>query len=238
MRVVVGATMGLLAVVLVLVSMFTVGWYKVSYEEVIPGEELDLEFNMGLSKVRAGITGETEEEEYEDNTAMKEVGSTTMVLLVVGLVFAIMFLILGSIGALGVGGDTMHIVPMLTGLVAGVILLVATVYFAAAFPDAFDEDTGVTAEDIQLDRTVSYSFLMALFGAILCLLGGVMTFQRLSPVPAMPPPGMYGAVPPQYPGQYTWQPGQQPPQQYPGQSPGQYPGGPPQQPPRQYPPQY
>ncbi len=233
-----GSVLGIVAIVLVLVSMFSFGWYKATYEEEFFGLTADMSFSLG--EVRVEMGDEKEDTELDDD--LGKLSDATMTLLILGLVMASVFLILGILGAFGVGGGMLRLVPMVIGLIAGIIVVVAAVYYAVGFMGAFEHDTGLSEGDIEgFQMSVGYSVYLALFGGILCIAGAVMTVQRKAPATmANMPVTMFSQnqgtsqYPQQYPGQPSQQYPGQPGQQYPGQSPQQYPGQPPQQRPPQY----
>lgn len=237
-RPVLGSVLGIVALVLVLVSLFSYGWYKITYEEEFFGVTADMSFS--LNEVRVEVGDETEDTELTDE--MGELSDATMTLLIVGLSIAIVFIIFGFLGAFGVVGGKLRFIPMLIGLIAGIIIVIAAMYYATGFADAFKHDSGLSEEELDVfDMSMGSSMFLALIGGIICIVGAVMTMQRRTPATMtyMPPP-MYSQnqgisqYPPQYPGQPSGQyPGQYP-QQYPGQPTQQYPGQPPQQQPPQY----
>ena len=228
-RVVLGTCLGIVALVMVVISMLSPNWYYV----YLNGDE----WWSGLDKevYWDDYSGTTSVDDYEDS-ALGDVASNTKIILIIGLVMALVFIILGFISAFETGGNAMRWIPSVVGILAGALFLIGVFYFDSNFPNAQDDAFGGFP-----DEATHYSgsaSLLALAGAIVCMVGGAITFHKATPTPMpmmQPVWGMQGMAPQQYPQQYMGQPSQQ----YPGQSPQQYPGQPlqqyPMQPSQQYP---
>jgi uncharacterized membrane protein len=76
--------------------------------------------------------------------------------------------------------------PVMTGFIAGVLIVVAAAYFGAAYQDALEEDMGSDLDESEdSDHGLGGVWYMALFGGIMVLLGAILTMgrSRISPGP-------------------------------------------------------
>jgi hypothetical protein len=166
----VGAGVALVAIILIFIAMFTSGWYVIDEE----GSKV----SYGLSKVVVDVEGfgevETDYSDAEEDSDAISAANVTKVLFWIGVIFALLFLvaaILGSVGVLSNIGGFGKFIPLIVGGLAGLLLLVGVIYFAAGFPSGMENDIGADPEG-----SLGFSWIMALIATIMTLVGAGLTF--------------------------------------------------------------
>ena len=136
--------MGVLAGVLLIVSLVCIGWYYISTEFSGGGENYEGGVEFGLSEARmyseGGGESEEETEDYDEadeDSKVLDVFSFVKVFVIIGMILTFIFAILAFLaGARLVPGP----VPLLVGIIAAIAVIVGPVYMIFALPDAWDED--------------------------------------------------------------------------------------------------
>lgn len=221
-----GACLGIVAIIILVFSIATPYWYITEWNRYTYDTYLEEKWTSGLSTEFYDDGDEVSADGYGDSP-LGTVAGTTKLFMVLGLIMAIGFVALGFIRALGKGGKRMRLLPFYVGLLAGIMPLIAVLYFSSAFPnaqaDAFD---GLPDEAV---TSFGGGFYLALVGAFVCFGGGLMTYQKEVPTPTPVMQSAWGAqgmtsqtYSQQYIGQQTMQFPGIIPQQLPGQMPQQY----------------
>ena len=199
-RVMIGSILGLLAFIFAILGLIMTGWYVQKSEEEILGVTYSISMEYGLSeaKLEADLLGEKTSEtvEYdEDAGKIGDVANATKYILIVGMILALLFFIFALLGAMGKMSAMNGMLPMIMGILAVILLLVAVIYFAAAFPGALEDEMGTDVEFE--DSNLGIGFFVGLIAAILALVGALMA-KVPAEVPMMPmaPPPMEPATPP------------------------------------------
>ena len=166
----VGAGVALVAIILVFIAMFTSGWYVI--------DEDGASSNYGLSKVVVEVDGFGETDldysDVEEDSDAISAANVTKVLFWIGVIFALLFLvaaILGSVGVLDKIGGFGKFIPLIVGGLAGLLLLIGAIYFAVGFPSGLENDAGSDP-----GGNLGFSWIMALIGSIMALVGAGLTF--------------------------------------------------------------
>lgn len=210
------------ALILILVSMATLGWYEIRDTEGQPGDTVyyKLTFNAGLSSVELKSSSsymggtpvdESQKESYEDFfldlERSKDVVRYTKLALWPG-VFVLVILILISLSS--VSGRLFRVGPpakptlLLVSLILLTLLLIGLIYFGSAFPTAIEKDLEIGEEDkADLDKNgLDWAYFTAFFAIVLVLVAMLMFLSRRDPYmyPAAPwPPASGAGAPPQQP---------------------------------------
>jgi uncharacterized membrane protein len=107
---------------------------------------------------------------------MRGVAGFTFWSMVIGLALAALFVLFALLAMIGMFRGGLTWLPVLTGIVAGLLLIVAAAYFGAAFQGALEEDMDVKLADQEnTDYGLGGPWYLALFGGILLLLGALLT---------------------------------------------------------------
>lgn len=237
----IGAILAIVAIVLLLLT-FVTPLYRYSAEMEMWGETFGGSADFYYTEGRTDFDGETETEEYDDDSEMKSVFNLTMILVIIAVIGSI----LGMIGALMVGmGKIDNKIGAGLAVIGILFAFIAPMYLMVSLPGAFDEDNGgmgmndddgpwdsffgsTSEEGFEMRWGPSIAWYMALIAGVLNI--GVLAMV-MSSKPA--PTGPYQQQPQQPYQEQQWQ--EQPPQQ-------QWQDQPPQQqqyqqPPQQQPPQ-
>ncbi|NIP37256.1 MAG: hypothetical protein GWN12_20645, partial [Thermoplasmata archaeon] len=180
-RITIGVLMGAVGLVLAVVAIASISWFVV---EDLEGTTT-MKFGLREIEIRFEGFGETVEERETYATLQNQMGGelkmdnvahSTFWLLLVGLILAALFILFGLFAAIGMFRGFLTWMPLLTGLVAGILIVIAASYFGIAFQDAMEEDIDQNLAD-QEDAKYGLGgvWYLALFGGILVLLGALMT---------------------------------------------------------------
>jgi amino acid transporter len=217
----------ILAVIFMGISL-ALPWYQYTYD----GEWTTHESFGGLT---FNLDGKEETESWDDLEgvdATKNLYNITMILTILGLIFAILLLIGAALTIKGKGRN----IAVTFGLLTFIFCLLSPIVFLAMHPGALDEDwdtdddTGAHKSFMGSEEKSGWGpgigWILAFIGFIFAILG--FMFALKLPKPAAreymrPPPGpSYGQPPP--PQQQQHYPGYGTPPQAPPQQPPQYPG--------------
>jgi uncharacterized membrane protein len=175
MRLSLGLLIALIGLILVVSALASVSWFVIEVDE----GEYNMTQRYGLKEVEVSTEGfgEPMEEtvsyseltqEMEDQLKTDDVVRNTWWTLLMGLIIAAFFILFAFLALIGIVRGTITWVPLLTGLVAGILVVIAASYFAIAFQPSLEEDM-----DTELTETEGSSFGI---GAMwyLCLVGGIL----------------------------------------------------------------
>ncbi len=183
MRVLLGATLGIVGLILVLVALLSHSWFVIESDQ----SEYDTRMEYGLREIHLEyiLLGETEEitETYDTwgEEAGKELDSgkvagRTWSLLLTGAILAAIFVLLALVSLIGMFRGGMTWLPILLGVVAGILLLVAVVYFGIAYQSALEEDVNMKLDDLEnSSHGMGSMFYLALAGGVLVMMGALMS---------------------------------------------------------------
>lgn len=199
MRVSLGAVLGIAGAIMVLVALLSPSWFVIESDE----SEYDTRMEYGLREIHLEykLLGDSEEitetydgwgeEEGKELESGKVAGRTWSILLT-GAILAAIFVLLALVSLVGMFRGGMTWLPIILGAVAGILLLVAVVYFGVAFQSALEEDVGMKLEDLaNSSHGMGSMFYLALAGGVLVLVGALMSKVPGTPaVPGGPPDAM------------------------------------------------
>jgi len=192
-RIGLGLGLAVACLVLVVVAIASMTWFTVEDDD----GEASMTFGLQELELTMTVLGETVESEgtYEELEAdegemtMDEVAGTTWWLLLAGLVVTGLFILFGLLALVGVFRGATGWIPVVSGLAAGILVLVAVSYFAFGFQPALEEDIGVELEE---GEGVSYGlgamWYLALAGGVLAILGGLLAKPASAAPAPVPPP--------------------------------------------------
>lgn len=153
-RLMTAMTLGVVALVISLIALVMVGWYTIDVDD--EGGLLSYKSSYGLSKVKTEIAGATVEEDYGelekeatsqgDKLESIDKAKGTKYLLLFGFVLIIIFIILTIMATRGLLEWGVTWAPVVMGIIAGVMLFIAAVYFAGQFPVGLENDTGIDTD--------------------------------------------------------------------------------------------
>jgi uncharacterized membrane protein len=182
-RITLGLLIGVVGLILAVTAIASMSWFVVESTEDVS----DVLFGLREMEFKYedwdGSTGEytrsyveLEEELQDEELKMRGVAGFTFWTLVVGLVLAAMFVLFTLLAMIGMFRGTLSWLPILTGLISGLLLIVAASYFGAAFQGALEEDMDVKLADQEnTDYGLGGPWYLALFGGILLLFGALLT---------------------------------------------------------------
>ena len=194
-RVLIGSILPILSIVFIIIGMMTTQWYVLSDESTLNwmGVTTEMEFDLdyGLTKAKFyimmdvdGTTNTLEDEvEYKDvdnDDSVEYIGyaKTTRMLMFIGIAIIAAFTAFGivaGVGLLASMGTIGRFLPMVIGLVAFALLLVGLLYFASNFGAQIEEDFDYAYGEMPDSAGVGGSWYMVLVGAILLLVGALLT---------------------------------------------------------------
>ena len=164
-----GLLLTLLVLIVAIVGLYSHSWYTQSTQSMGIGVTM----NYGLWGVEgdAGIlTVDFTYDELQSQTGtgspIIDVARLTRTLLMFGMILLVVFLLMAVAGALERAGEGLRRAMPIVGFLAGIVLLLTAVYFAVAFPDAIEEDSGGTAPSGSLGG----AWFGLMLGALLVLL--------------------------------------------------------------------
>lgn len=163
----IGAGIPVIAIIFMLISLFSVNWYTFEEDAYIT----TMEFKYGLSK--AEVWGRTYDYEDENDSKAYDAADNTKILMLIGLVSLILFIVIGvisSIGFLDRLGKFVGFIPLIVGILAGLAIIIATIVFAVSFPSGLEDDIG---EDP--GGSLGFAWYFALMAGIITLIGAGLT---------------------------------------------------------------
>jgi len=194
MRVLLGATLGIVGLILVLVALLSISWFVIENEDT--GYDTRMEYGLREVHFEYNIMGESDditrtyagwEEEAGLELESGKVAGRTWSLLLTGAILAAIFVLLALVSLIGMFRGGMTWLPIILGVVAGILLLVAVVYFGIAYQSALEDDMDMKLSELD---NASYGmgsmFYVALAGGVLVLIGALMS--KVPSVPAVPGP--------------------------------------------------
>ncbi len=165
--------LALIVLIMIVVQVYSTSWY--SHEESVYGTSVSMDFGLYKLESAAGIaTIEIDYDEFDSQTMGTsptiEVAKRTRNILIFGLIFLLIFMVLALVGALGKAGEFMRRATPIVGYLAALIVLVAAIYFAVAFPDAVEEESGAGDSD-----SLGAAWTVVLVGSLLLLVAAEVT---------------------------------------------------------------
>jgi hypothetical protein len=209
-RVLAGSILPIITIVLIAIGLMTTQWYVLSDEAtlewfgVTTEMEIDLEYGLdeGEYYIATTVDGEKDTMEGEidyadvddpDEAKYIDYARTTKMLMIVGIVLTATFIAFGIVAGLGLlsrMGAVGRFLPMVVGLVAFAVLLIGLLYFSSNFGGQVEEDYDYAYGKMPGTAHVGGSWYFALVGAILMLVGSLLTVgPRATTGEAVPPPG-------------------------------------------------
>ncbi len=189
-----GLILGAIGLILAVVAIASIGWFVIESTDDASGvycglREIEYRYANGqqvtydYSRSYAML-----EEEMNRDLDMRGVASGTFWLLVIGLSLAGTFLLFALLSLVGVFRGASAWLPMLTGFIAGIMIILAASYFGIAFQDAMENDFDQElTESEDTDHGLGGVWYLALVGGILVLLGSLLTLVRpQAPAQAQP----------------------------------------------------
>ena len=144
--------MGVIAGILLIVSLVSIGWYYVSGEGSYQGEreEGGQEFGLSEGERYYEVSGDREEDELDydkgrdENSEIVDVFDFVYIFVLIGMILAFIFAVLAFLaGARLIPGW----ISLLVGIIAAITVIIGPVYMIFALPDAFDEENKSSEED-------------------------------------------------------------------------------------------
>lgn len=180
----VGMVLGIVSIVLVIVALVGINWVNGDVDTGFGKAEM----TYGLFNAKSSFVGVEKTFSYSDdemsNSSVADSISTPRVVVIVGLVLGVLFLILGLMAAMGKMKGTL---PLVLGLLAGIIVLVGAVMAAGAIKSGIEDDY---ADVGNYSFGNGSMFYLALVGAILFIVAGVMMKGAGKEQPVAMPPAM------------------------------------------------
>jgi uncharacterized membrane protein len=190
-----GLIIGVVGLILAVVAIASMSWFVVESTEDVSDVLFGLREIEFKYEEWDGSTGEytrsyaqLEEDMQDEELKTRGVAGFTFWSLVIGLTLAGVFVLLALLAMIGIFRGKLTWLPVLTGMVAGVLLIIAAAYFGAVFQDALEEDMDVNLADQEnTDYGLGGPWYLALFGGIMLLLGSFLTkVQSAAPVQTYP----------------------------------------------------
>lgn len=191
-RMYMGLIVGVIGLLLAVVAIASISWFVIEDTEEASG------IYLGLREVEYRIAnGDVVINDYRRSYADFErdmggelevsgVAGVTFWLLVIGLTLAGMFILFVLLALIGMFRGATEWLPVVTGVVAGLLIVVAASYFGATYQDALEGDMDVNLDESEdSDHGLGGVWYMALFGGIMVLLGAILTIGR-SPISPRP----------------------------------------------------
>lgn len=188
-----GLVLGVIGLILAIIAIASLSWFAGEDLEGDAGmrfglKEVELKYEGGGQTSEQKESYKTLEAQMGGELTMDDVAGSTWWVLLVGLTLAGLFVLFALLTLIGVFRGSITLLPVLTGLVAGVLIVVAASYFGIAFQSALEEDFDVKLSELEDAKYgLGYSWYMALFGGILVLLGALLTYSRPGPSGQMYP---------------------------------------------------
>jgi uncharacterized membrane protein len=193
-RISIGLIIGVIGFMLAVIAIASMSWFVIESTDgdfgVFCGlREIETRYdNNELANNEYSRTYIQMEEEMGNELDMRGVAGASFWLLVIGLTLAGMFILFALLSLIGVFRGITVWLPMLTGLVAGLLIIIAASYFGAAFQDALEKDLDTELVDSEdTDHGLGGSWYMALFGGIMILMAAFLVMVRPVPYPSMEP---------------------------------------------------
>jgi hypothetical protein len=165
-----------LAIILLIVAIsgfYSTNWYSQSES----GFGITISMDYGLSQVEGTIGPTTVSLDYDDiqsqstvSSPIIDVADRTRGIMTFGLIILAIFMLLAGLGAAGRAGDAVRRATPIAGYLAGLIFLVAAIYFAIYFPDAVADDN---SSDVS--GSLGAAWTAVLLGSLLMLIGAEIT---------------------------------------------------------------
>jgi hypothetical protein len=189
-RVVIGGCLGAVAVILVLVSLFPQSWYSATYDGEYYGSPLYVEEEYGAYDATWKWEGEgigidwggerlvVYDDYGGDKPDYLKYIERIPTFLITGIVLAVIFSILALMvgaGRLAQKTTPLRFLPVAFGIASGVILLAGILYFALNFPEGLEDAFLEVYENEPSSASFGYAFYLALAGAVLVLLGALVS---------------------------------------------------------------
>ena len=181
-RMSVGTVLGVIGLVLAVVAIASISWF------VGDSTDGDVSMSFGLREIEIkyddGSATEEQRETYAtlerqmggEELKMDDVAHATFWLLVVGLILAALFILFALFALIGMFRGSASWLPILTGMVAGLLLVIAAAYFGISFQDSLEEDFDISLADQEdAEYGLGAVWYLALFGGILVLCGALLT---------------------------------------------------------------
>ena len=131
---------GIIAGGLLILCLFSIGWYYISFETSLEGESVETGMKLGLSKTTmyADIDGDYESEdfEYEDDDKIGDFFGLVKLILMVGIGLTFIFVILAFLA----GGKIPGWVPLIIGIIATLLVAAGPSYMAYSLPETMTAD--------------------------------------------------------------------------------------------------
>ncbi len=182
-RISLGLVLGVIGLILAVVGIASLSWF------MIEEQEADTTMRLGLKEIEMKYGSSEQKESYKTlenqlggDLKSDDVAGTTWWLLVIGLTLAGLFLLFAFLALIGVFRGSITWLPVVFGLVAGILVVVGAAYFGISFQSALEEDMDEKLADQEgTDYGLGAAFYMAIVGGVLILLGALFTKAQTSP---------------------------------------------------------
>ena len=205
-RGIIGACIPAISIILIFIAMFSNGWYTGEYEEseTYYGEvyryKIDLAAGLTEGEATYSSDGESETETEDLEGDMEDVGTLTLVFLIISLIIIFGYIAVGIVASFRL---IPGFVPLIVGLVAAACLIFIVIYYPIAFPNAC-KDEGMPDELLD-ELSPGWAYFLTI-GALVFLLPGPFMFigikrvkrrrsQEYGPPPMGYPSEPYGPPP-------------------------------------------
>ena len=174
---IIGTCLAAASIVLILIAMFSNGWYTVTY---VNEYDEKIEFDFGLTEVEMTYSnplGGSSSETVDLDNEPEDVGSLTNIFLIISLVLILAYIVLGIIGSLRIISG---FIASIVGFAAAGCLLFVVIYFPVAFPDAFEE-AGSVDEFIDA-MSLGWAYYLVMGAIVPLVIGAIMLLGVRTPL--------------------------------------------------------
>jgi len=174
---IIGTCIAAASIVLILIAMFSNGWYTVTYVNEYDNK---IEFDFGLTEVEMTYSnplGLSSSETVDLNNEPEDVGSMTNIFLIISLVLILAYIVLGIIGSLRIISG---FIASIVGFAAAGCLIFIVIYYPIAFPDACEE-AGSPDEFIDA-MSLSWAYYLVMGAIVPLVIGAIMLLSVRTPL--------------------------------------------------------
>ena len=147
-RGIIAGSMGVIAGILLIVCLASIGWYYWSFESTDSDEGGEAGMDCGLSEAGFYLKGDGEsmesEEEYEGDMETGDVFDFVKIFIIIALILGFIF------GALAILAGVRLVpgwIPLLVGMITALMVITGPVYMIFALPNAMEDDFKIEDND-------------------------------------------------------------------------------------------
>lgn len=176
-----GVVIGTIGLILAIIGIATISWFVVETTEgsstmTMGLKELEVKFDDEFDTFEQRDSYSALESVFGSDMTMDDVAGSTWWVLLVGIILGGFFALLALLVLIGALRGSLTWMPVVIGVIGGILIVVAAAYFGVGFQPALEDDIDQKLSDAEdTDYGLGSSWYMTIIGGVLLLVGALMS---------------------------------------------------------------